>query len=112
VKILKAGSQRDLPGAPAAAPAAEQKSAAADPEAAFRKRRAEAAEAQAKTDKERKEAAARQESCDAVRGQLTALKNGERMARYNAAGEKEVLDDAARDAEIGRLQRALDSSCQ
>jgi uncharacterized protein DUF4124 len=112
VKVLKAGTQRDLPGSTGASPAPKQESAAVDPEAAFRKRRTEAAEAQAKADKERQEADARKENCDAARNQLTALRSGERMARYNAAGEKEVLDDAAREAEITRVQRTVDSSCK
>lgn len=112
VKVIKGGIQKDIT-APAPAPStAAQDSTLSDPEAAFRKRRAEAAEAQAKADKERQEAQALEENCDAARGQLTALKNGERMARYNAAGEKEVLDDAARAEEITRIQRTVDSVCK
>jgi uncharacterized protein DUF4124 len=110
VKVLKGGAQRDLTP-PATSPSSKQDSTPIDPETAFRKRQAEAADAQAKADKDRQEADARKANCDAARSQLTALKNGERMARYNAAGEKEVLDDAARDAEISRIQRNLDSFC-
>lgn len=109
-KVLKGGTQRDLPQPAGAAPA--KKEEATDPEAAFRKRRAEAAEAQAKADKQRQETQALKEGCEAVRNQLTALKSGERMARYNASGEREVIDDATREAEINRLQRNLDSSCK
>lgn len=116
-KVLKAGTQRDLPGtAPAtpgeAKPAPAPGAAPADVEEAFRKRRAEAAEAQAKADKDRRDAQARKEICDAAQNQLTALRNGERMARYNSAGEKEVIDDAAREAEIARVQRSADAACK
>lgn len=106
VKVLKAGTQRDTSD-PAPAPA-KKDSVAVDPDAAFRKRQAEAAEA----DKKSQQAAALKENCDAARNQLTALRSGERMARYNAAGEKEVLDDSAREAEIARVQRTVDSSCK
>ena len=108
VKVLKAGTQRDLPDAPGSAPTKPQESAA-DQEEAFRKRRSEAAEAQAKAEKQRQDAQALKESCDALRNQITALKSGERMARYNASGEREVIDDATRESELGRLQRALDN---
>lgn len=112
VKVLKAGTQRDLPGTAPPAAGTKPDASAADAEAAFKKRRAEAAEAQAKADKELRETLARKETCEASRNQLTALKNGERMARYNNAGEKEVLDDAAREAEIARVQRSVDSACK
>lgn len=106
VKVLKAGTQRDVPGATGGTSKPET---AADQEEAFRKRRAEAAETQAKAEKQRQEGQVLKEGCDALRNQITALKSGERMARYNAAGEREVLDDTARETEIGRLQRQLDN---
>jgi predicted RNase H-like nuclease (RuvC/YqgF family) len=106
-KVLKGGTQRDLAEPAGAGPA--KKEEATDPETAFRKRRTEAAEAQAKADKQRQEAQALKEGCEALRNQLTALKSGERMARYNASGEREVIDDATREGEINRLERNLDS---
>jgi uncharacterized protein DUF4124 len=112
VKIIKGGAKRDLSPPATATATSKQDSAPIDPETAFRKRQAEAADAQAKADKERRQAELQQENCDAARSQLTALKNGERMARYNAAGEKEVLDDAARATEISRIQRDLDNFCK
>jgi hypothetical protein len=113
-KVLRAGTQRDLPGTAPSTPDAKPATAPtpADTEDAFRKRRAEAAEAQAKADKERRDAQTRKEACDAAQNQLTALRNGERVARYNSAGEKEVIDDAAREAEIARIQRSADAACK
>lgn len=96
------------PGAQGDAKAAEPD----DPETAFRKRRTAAIEAEAKADKERQEAALAKENCDAMSAQLTALKSGERMARYNSAGEKEVIDDSTRASEIARLERNVAASCQ
>lgn len=118
VKILKAGAQQDMPGivgdgeSSKKDPSSKSPSSPVDPEEAFRKRRAEAAEAQAKAEKERQAAQTRKENCDAAQNQLTALRSGERMARYNASGEKEVLDDNARAAEIARVQRSVDSTCK
>lgn len=116
-KIIKGGVRQDIapparPAAPAPTDTAKQDPTLSDPEAAFRKRRAEAAEAEAKAEKERQEAAARKENCEAARGQLTALKSGQRVARYNAAGEQEILDDAAREAEIARIQGNVDRACK
>lgn len=82
-----------------------------DPDAAFRQRRKEAAEAQAKADKEHQEAEARRQNCEAMRGQLAGLRSGERMARYTSDGERVVIDDQTREAEIARLQKAVDSGC-
>jgi hypothetical protein len=112
VKVIRGGAQRDVPDTAATPPAAKPDATPTDPDAAFRKRRAEAADAQAKEDKERRQAELQKENCDAARSSLTALKNGERMARYNSAGEKEVLDDAQRAAEIDRIQRDLDTYCK
>ncbi|MBL8446148.1 MAG: DUF4124 domain-containing protein [Zoogloeaceae bacterium] len=83
-----------------------------DPETAFRKRREAAIAADAKADKERQQAALAKENCDAMTAQLTALRSGERMARYNSAGEKEVIDDGTRAAEITRLERNVAASCK
>lgn len=109
-KVLRAGSHGSVseyappPSKPGATPA--------DQEVNFQKRRTEAAEAQTKADKERQQAATLKENCETARNQLSALRSGERMARYNAAGEKEVLDDSAREAEINRVQRIVDGSCK
>lgn len=86
--------------------------APSDPDAAFRQRRKEAAEAQAKADKERQEAEARQKNCESLRSQLVGLRSGQRLARYNSAGEREVMDDATREAEIARAEKALESGCK
>jgi len=110
VKVLKGGTQQEL--APPPAPSTKPEDAPSDAETAFRKRRAEAADAQAKAEKERQQTAALKENCEAARNQLNAMKNGERMARYNSAGEKEVMDDATREAEIARLERNLAGSCK
>jgi len=84
----------------------------AEKEVEFRQRRAATAEAEAKAEKERQQADERARNCEQARGQLTALQSGQRLARYNSKGERELLDDAGRRAEIERTQKYLDATCK
>ena len=78
----------------------EKKKQAADAEAA--KRRAE----------EGKVAKAKVENCALGKQAKASLDSGLRIARTNAKGEREVLDDAARAAETQRVQNIIDASCK
>ena len=104
---------------PAAAPAS---TATGDPAAAAaaaaldkKKKAADQAKAdQAKADKaelDAKNAAIRKDNCARAQTALAALQSGQRMARFNAQGEREVLDDAARAEETKHAQDAVASSC-
>ncbi|HAF54314.1 MAG TPA: DUF4124 domain-containing protein, partial [Thauera sp.] len=84
----------------------------AEREQAFRERRAAEAEAQAKAEEDAARDAERQRFCEQARNQLGALQSGQRVSRFNAAGEREYLDDAARSAEVGRLQQQIAEHCQ
>lgn len=84
----------------------------AERELEFRKRRAEAAEAAAKEKEAQERDAERQRQCDTMSNQLRALESGQRISRFNAAGEREFLDDAARTTEIGRARAFIDEHCQ
>lgn len=84
----------------------------AEKEVEFRQRRAEAAEASAKAETERQQAAARQRDCERARNQLAALESGQRMARFNSSGEREVLDDAGRADEVARARSYIASACK
>ena len=84
----------------------------AEREDAFRERRAAQAEAEAKAAEEAAREAERQRFCEQSRNQLTALESGQRISRFNAAGEREFLDDAARNAEAARLRQQLSEHCQ
>ncbi len=90
-----------------------------DPELEARKRKQQEQEARKKTEQEQAAAAAKQkaqaqreEYCSRLRNQLAALDNGQRMSRYNAKGEREVLDDSARAAEGQRMRSQLAENCQ
>ena len=72
---------------------------------------------QAAADKVKKEAEqakrsqAKLETCQRARNQLAALESGQRVGRMNDKGEREILDDAGRAAEIARSRSIADSAC-
>lgn len=84
----------------------------AERDLAFRQRRAEAAAAAAKAEQEHQQSAQRQRDCEQGRNQLVALESGQRLARFNRDGEREVLDDKGRADEIARTQKFIQSACR
>lgn len=68
-------------------------------------------QAQEAAQKERQQAA-RAENCERTRNYLAALDGGQRLARLNAKGEKEVLDDAARADERQRTLAQIEQNCR
>lgn len=98
--------------APGAKTDAAKPKTMAEKEAEFRQRRVAAAEAEAKAEKERQQAAEKSRSCEQARSQLMGLKSGQRVSRFNAQGERELLDDAQRGAEIERTERFLAQNCK
>ncbi|KON79685.1 DUF4124 domain-containing protein [Azoarcus sp. PA01] len=84
----------------------------AERDLAFRQRRAEAAEAAAKAEQERQQSAERQRDCEQARNQLVALESGQRLARFNRDGEREVLGDDGRADELARTQKFVESACR
>lgn len=82
-----------------------------DAELEARKKQADALEESKKQAEAEKLAKARSDNCDrAKKGQAT-LKSGVRIGITNAKGEREFMDDAARSAEIKRLQAIAESDC-
>jgi hypothetical protein len=118
------GAIVEVPPPPSAASqsgAAGQPQAAAKPGGAksiqeqdleFRKRRAQAAEEQAKKDKELAMAEDKRRNCEEAKSRLAALESGQRIARFNAQGEREFLDDSQRDAEIERARKGVSDWCK
>lgn len=94
---------------PAAAESAPK--SVADQDLEFRKRQAEAAEQKAKAAKEAAAAEEKQKNCERARIQLKALESGQRVAQFNAKGEREFLDDAQRAQAIASAKKAADSWC-
>lgn len=105
-------ARRTAPAASAAAPAAAPAKPAGDRELEARKRGAEqeqSAKAKAEADRQ---AAQRAENCRNARSHLNALESGQRIARINDKGEREVLDDRARADEMRQARAVMSSDCR
>lgn len=70
---------------------------------------AEAAKRQAELDKA-KQAKAR--NCERAKLAKKGFDSGVRMGRVNAQGEREIMDDTTRAAEVQHLQAIIDSDCK
>ena len=92
------------PAASAGDSALDKKKKAADKEKADK-------EAADRAAVDAKNASIRQENCSRAQAALSGLQSGQRMARTNANGEREVLDDTARAEEIKRTQDVVSNSC-
>ena len=57
-------------------------------------------------------AKAKAESCARAREGKATIDSGIRLAKVNAKGEREIMDDAARAAEQKRVQSVIDSDCK
>ena len=77
-----------------------------------KKKQAEAAEAAKKKAEQEKVAAARAENCKRAMNAKATLDSGMRMARLNDKGEREVLDDAQRAAELKRVNQIIAQDCK
>lgn len=97
--------------ASAVAPALPQ-AKGTDPALEEKKKLADDAEAAKKKAEETKVAAARAENCNRSRQAKASFDSGMRIARTNAQGEREILDDAARASETKRLQDIIATDCR
>jgi hypothetical protein len=102
----------------AAAPASAAASAPTGPRSPLEaqveaKKKAAEQEQAAKTKaEEEKLAAQRADNCKRARNQLATLDSGQRIARVNDKGEREVLDDKARADETRRARDVITSDCR
>ncbi len=77
-----------------------------------RKKAAEQEQAAKAKAEEEKLASQRADNCRAARGHLAALESGQRIARTNEKGEREVLDDKGRADEMRRAREVVASDCR
>jgi hypothetical protein len=116
---------KDILSRPAARPAAARPAPAAsapipasapgitgERELEARKKAAEAEKTAKIKAEEDKQNQLRAENCRRARAQVTALENGQRMARINDKGEREVLDDKGRAEETRRARAVIISDCR
>ena len=106
-----AGGGVAAPGVAASAPAAARP-APVDKELEARKRAAEAEKAAKAKAEEQRNAAVRAENCKRARQHLATMDSGQRVARINEKGEREVLDDETRAAESRRARDIIASECR
>lgn len=98
--------------AEAAKPANKPADKPADKELDAKKRAAEAERAAKARAEEQKAAAQRADNCQRARTQIASLESGQRIARVNAQGEREFLDDGQRAAELRRAREIAASECR
>jgi len=77
-----------------------------------KRRQAAAAEAEKKKAEEEKVAAMRADNCGRARAAKTNLESGQRIAFVNDKGEREIMDDTRRAAEIKRTEEIIASDCR
>lgn len=77
-----------------------------------KKRKADEDQAAKRKAADEKVQQAKNDNCARARQAKTTYDSGIRVARINAQGEREVMDDSARSAEINRIQAIISSDCQ
>lgn len=95
--------------APAAAPG---KPAGVDKDLVEKAKKAEDAEKAKQAAEAQKVAQGKAENCSRAREGKATMDSGIRIARVNAQGEREILDDGARAREAQRLQSVIASDCR
>jgi hypothetical protein len=102
----------DAPVAAAVAAPVLSKPSGKDPVLEEKRKQAAAAEAAKKKAEEDKLMAARADNCERARSSRMSFASGQRIARINAQGEKEYVDDDQRAAELKRLDTVIARDCQ
>ena len=107
-KLMKGGGTAPAAGASSAAPA----KSFAERDADFKKRALERQDAEKKDAKEQADAKESERGCLEARGQLRGLQEGQRISRNDPkTGERIVLEDKDRPAEIAAAQKSVDQWC-
>lgn len=106
----EAPADASAPAAPA--PVAAAKPTGVDKELEEKTRKAEEAEKAKQAAEAQKIAQAKAENCKRAREGKATMDSGIRVARVNAQGEREIMDDDARATEQKRLQSVIDADCK
>jgi ubiquitin len=77
-----------------------------------KRKQAAVAEQEKKKAQERENAEGGAENCKRAREAKATIDSGVRLARVNDKGEREIMDDAARSAEVQRLQAVITRDCK
>ena len=103
---VAAGASGAASGAPTLAPKGS------DPELEARRRKVEQDVAAKKKAEDEKVAIAKADNCLRAKAQLRTLDSGQRIARTNDKGEREIMDDTARAAEAKRTRDIISADCK
>jgi hypothetical protein len=95
-----------------ASPTAPALPGGVDKDLEAKKKQAADAEAAKKKAEEERVAKARIENCARAKQAMSNLESGMRISRTNTVGEREVMDDSARNAERSRIQTIIGSECR
>ncbi|RSZ37167.1 MULTISPECIES: DUF4124 domain-containing protein [unclassified Variovorax] len=98
--------------APAKTAGAAPKPTGVDKELEEKTKKAEAEQKAKQAAEEAKIAKAKADNCALARQSKATVDSGIRIAKVNAKGEREIMDDAARAAEQKRIQGVIDSDCK
>lgn len=106
--------RRMLPTAAASAASAAEplRQPAGDRELEARRRAAEQEQAGKAKAEEERIAAQRAENCRRARSHVVAMESGQRIARVNEKGQREVLDDRGRAEEMRQAREVIASDCR
>lgn len=83
-----------------------------EPELEIKRKQAEQVEADKRKADEARVAATKADNCVRARAQLRTLDSGQRIAKVNEKGERQIIDDAARADETRRAQDGVTANCQ
>lgn len=110
--IADGAASAPVAGQPAVAASGAKPAGGLDKELEAKKKLAKEAEAAKRKADEERIAKAQIENCARAKQAKTTFESGVRIGRTNAAGEKEFMDDAARAAELKRVQAIMDRDCK
>lgn len=112
VDAALAAAAASAASAPTAPGAAGPATPSVDKDLEARKRAAEAEKAAKAKAEEDKLAARRADNCRRARSNLATLESGQRLARVNDKGEREIIDDKTRAADMQSAREAIASECR
>jgi hypothetical protein len=114
--ILQRPNVNQVRAAPVPASAASGSPAIApkttDPELEAKRKKLEQDKAEQTRAEEEKRAQAKLDNCSRAKAYMRTLDDGLRIARTNAKGEREILDDKARAEEARRTREIMSSDCK
>ena len=113
VTVTSAASDADAPATATAplVPASAAKTSGLDKELEAKKKQTADAEAAKRKAAEAEVTKAKVENCARAKQAKVTFDSGVRVGRTNAAGEREIMDEAAREAEIKRINAILVRDC-